>query len=405
MAAVKRRILIESGAAETRAALLFGDEPVRFWFGPARGDEALPRPAQSGDIVLGRVRTVSKTLRAAFVDIGEARDGFLPLAAGCQAVEGAPVVVRVKRPALAAKGAVLSADWTRGLGRAAAKAAEEQAAAATPPVRLGAPRDAALLAFTRIRPPGFEGRVLASDAATTRFLRAHGVEAETDDDRLFERFEVEEAIEAALQRTAALAGGARLVIDETEGLTVVDVDSGAAAEGATGRLDDKVNALAANALFRELSRRGIGGRVVVDFLPPSSENARKELLAALKRAREGVCSSRFGRLSADGLFDMTIPRETLSLLEQATEPVVAGLARAGRRHTLDWTGKAAIRALGRALAVRPRARPRLLAGAALANYLCKERPQWRERLAARHGARFEIHADDSLEERSFELAE
>ncbi|MBB5519286.1 ribonuclease E/G [Amphiplicatus metriothermophilus] len=405
MAAVKRRILIECGAGETRAALVFDDEPVRFWFGPARGDEALPRPAQTGDIILGRVRTISKPLRAAFVDIGEAQEGFLPLGAAEEAVEGAPVIVRVKRPAVGAKGAALSADWARDLGRGAAKALEEKSADASAPARLGALRDASMQAFMQIRPPGFEGQVFVNDVAAAQILHAQGVEILADDDRLFERCGVDETIDAALERTAALPGGAHLVIDETEGLTVVDVDAGAAADSATGHLNDKVNMAAAKALFGELSRRGIGGRIVVDFLPPSGPAARKALLGALERAREGLFSARFGRLSADGLFDMTAPRAALSLLELATEPVGAGLARTGRRFTLDWAGKTAIRALERALAVRPQARPRLLVGAALEDYLCEARPQWRERLAARHGARFEIRADDRLEERSFELVE
>ncbi|MEZ5922647.1 MAG: hypothetical protein R3C60_15040 [Parvularculaceae bacterium] len=57
-----RRLLIESGAAETRAAFLAGDEPTHFWFGPARGDESLPHPPASGDLFAGRIRSVTKSL-------------------------------------------------------------------------------------------------------------------------------------------------------------------------------------------------------------------------------------------------------------------------------------------------------------------------------------------------------
>ena len=104
-----RVLYIECGAAETRCALIIDDIVMRLWFAPARGDETLPRPAEAGDVYLGRVRTISKALNAAYVDIGEADDGFLQLKKGEKApVEGARIIVSVKRPALGAKGSLLT---------------------------------------------------------------------------------------------------------------------------------------------------------------------------------------------------------------------------------------------------------------------------------------------------------
>ncbi|MEX0643931.1 MAG: ribonuclease E/G, partial [Parvularculaceae bacterium] len=196
---------------------------------------------------------------------------------------------------------------------------------------------------------------------------------------------------------------ARLTIDETEGLTVVDVDAGAAADGATGRLNDKVNAAAAARLFRELARRAIGGRIVVDFLPPSNARARADLKDALKEARRGVFDCRFGKLSDDGLFDLTAPRDRLSLLELATEPAGADWPRPGRRFTLDWQAKAAIRALERRLAAAPASRPRLTADPVIVDFIAA-RPQWAARLAARFGARFEVSKDAQIRDRSFDVS-
>ncbi len=140
--AVKRRLVIECGVAETRAALFDGDEAVKFWFAPARGDETTPRDVEAGDICFGKVKTVSKPLAGAFVDIGARVDAFLPLAKGETApIEGARLIVGVKRPALASKGAVLVLAWRRGLAAAAQRAIEEDAQTGDGPRVLGSPAD------------------------------------------------------------------------------------------------------------------------------------------------------------------------------------------------------------------------------------------------------------------------
>lgn len=63
-------LLIECGAAETKAALVAGGEIVRFFFAPARGDEGLPRRLEAGDIVLGRIKKSAPALGGAIVDAG-----------------------------------------------------------------------------------------------------------------------------------------------------------------------------------------------------------------------------------------------------------------------------------------------------------------------------------------------
>lgn len=436
-------IVIECGAADTRAALIAGENTLRFWFGPARGDEALARRPETGDVFLGRIRTISKPLGGAFVDLGEGPEGFLSFgAARAPFTEGAAAIVRVRRPALGAKGPVLTLDWKKGLGGDIAARLETEAAGKSAPARLSASLDAALqavsglarnsLAALRSSPlsptseasreggnpersqnwvPAFAGifgkgvELATNNAEAANILRAAlpDISISMGED-LFESSGAESALEAALDRIVSLPGGARLIIDETEAMTVVDIDSGSMAEGAGGRLNDKVNAAAAKALFPELARRGIGGRVVVDFLPPSDGEARKRLVEALTQASRGAYPCRFGRLSVDGLFDLTAPREHLTLLERASEPAGEGLLRRGRRLTLDWRAKEAMRALERGLRARPAVRLALSAGRALIAHIAA-RPQWAERLAARFGARFSVTPDDKLEERGFELAE
>ncbi|MEQ1769415.1 MAG: hypothetical protein ABL879_06200, partial [Devosia sp.] len=63
-----------------------------------------------------------------------------------------------------------------------------------------------------------------------------------------------------------------------------------------------MNVAAANALFGELSRRGIGGRIVVDFLAFPHARSRETFKKTLARAKHGY-NCRFGALAPDGLFD------------------------------------------------------------------------------------------------------
>lgn len=397
-----RRLVVDCGAADTRAALVEDAAIIRFWFGPARGDERLPRPPATGDLFLARVRAVSRPL-GAFLDIGEDCEALLSVKTGEAApVEGEAHVVVVRRPPIGTKGPLVSRDWRKGLGRARIVEIEGAARHATAPCSLAGGCDPALAAFAALGRPN--ALVVANDSNTANLLRANGVAAAKIEASPFERFGGEDALAAALARACALPSGAQMTFDETEALTAVDVDTGPAADGAVGRLNDRVNTEAAARLFDELSRRAIGGRIVVDFLPPSSAAARADLLAQLRKRAAGF-DGRLGRLSADGLFDLAVPRRSLSLLQQASEPGAAEQLRRGRRLTLDWTAKSALRALETRLGARPSARLRLLAGAAIADYLRERRPQWTERLASRYGARFAIESDPGLEERDFDVAE
>ena len=140
-----KTLIIECGAAETRGALLADGEAQKFFFAPARGDEHLPRPAETGEIFLGRVKSIVKSINGAFVDIDEPQEGFIPFTDKIDRPdEGAAVVVRVRRPALGGKGAVLTMDWRKGLTSDEVQTIETRAAETKPGARLNPPVDAAL---------------------------------------------------------------------------------------------------------------------------------------------------------------------------------------------------------------------------------------------------------------------
>jgi len=100
---------------------------------------------------------------------------------------------------------------------------------------------------------------------------------------LFEKYGVEDAIDATLSRRAPLPSGGNLVIDPTEALTVVDVNSGKFTGGK--RLEDTItrtNLEAAEELVRQLRLRDIGGIIVIDFIDMARRENREAVLAKLE---------------------------------------------------------------------------------------------------------------------------
>lgn len=391
-----RVLLISCGAAETMGAIVDGDEILRFFFAPARGDELLPRRLEAGDLVLGRIKTMAPALSGAFIDIGAGVDAFISLPATAKAPpEGALDLFRVRRPELGGKGAVLDPDWRRGLSTR--RLAQMNA--------VGAPRllsqDFDPVFQIALRATAFApAEIVVDQAEAVRALAPEGIAATCDPSRI-DVGGLEEAIAAALEPVVALAGGARMMIEETAGGCVVDVDSGAAADDAR-KPNNKVNDVAARRLFLELLRRSIGGRIIVDFLPPSGPPARARLSKAVAEGGS-IFECRVGKLAPDGLLDLTAPRRDFSLLERASEPAGDNFIRRGRRLTLDWAARRAIASLEMRLQRHSRLRLRLEAGAELFRFL-NARPQWMARLAERHGARVTL-AMTERPERSFDVVE
>ncbi|MGH8708328.1 MAG: Rne/Rng family ribonuclease, partial [Burkholderiales bacterium] len=132
---------------------------------------------------------------------------------------------------------------------------------------------------------------------------------------LFDLYNVEPEIEKALSRRVDLKSGGTLVIDQTEAMTTIDVNTG----GFVGsrNFDDtvfKTNLEAAQAIARQLRLRNLGGIIIVDFIDMQSEEHRaavlEELRKALARDRTRMTVSGFTQL---GLVEMTRKRTRESL--------------------------------------------------------------------------------------------
>jgi ribonuclease G len=111
-----------------------------------------------------------------------------------------------------------------------------------------------------------------------------------DDERpLFAAYGVEATVRSTMDRRVPLPSGGYLVIDDTEAMTVIDVNSGRNVGKGGSRLEDtitKTNLEAATEVVRQLRLRDIGGIVIIDFIDMDDERNRRSVKAALDQALE-----------------------------------------------------------------------------------------------------------------------
>ncbi len=389
-----RTLIIECGVAATRAALIENDETRRFWFGPARGDEGEDIAPRAGRRFAGRVRVIDRSLNAAFVDVGDGLDAYLPLNKTNQphVTEGALIGVVVKSPPRQGKGAVL-------------KYLDDFDVKCDAPGRLAPFHDAVIEATIAIG-EGVE-EITIDDGKASAVLKASGVKANISYEQhsvaLFEVYDVESALETAFDRYAPLKGGGNLVIDEVQALTAIDVDTGGLTASSPVRLREKIAIAAAYEAARQIRLRNIGGHIVIDFPSISGKAARARFNEQLQNAMACIDGAGAFSFSKSGLFSFTAPHRAQSVQERFTD-VAPGTPLPGRRFTLDWQAKSAIRSLEHRLRAEPRAVLHLRLGLSLNDYM-KARAIWFDRLRDRYGARFEIVADNKMEERSFDVSE
>jgi ribonuclease G len=153
--------------------------------------------------------------------------------------------------------------------------------------------------------------------------QVHGkLEHYTGERPLFDLYNIETEIEKALSRRVDLKSGGYLIIDQTEALTTIDVNTG----GFVGsrNFDDtifKTNLEAAQSIARQLRLRNLGGIIIVDFIDMESQEHRGAVLEEFRRAlaRDRTRMSVNG-FTALGLVEMTRKRTRESLAHVLCQP-------------------------------------------------------------------------------------
>ncbi len=136
---------------------------------------------------------------------------------------------------------------------------------------------------------------------------------------LFNRFQIESQIESAFSREVTLPSGGAIVIDHTEALISVDVNSARATKGSdieeTAR---QTNLEAADELARQLRIRDLGGLIVIDFIDMMQNKSQREVETRLRNAvYDDRARVQIGRISRFGLLEMSRQRLRPSLGESS----------------------------------------------------------------------------------------
>ena len=170
---------------------------------------------------------------------------------------------------------------------------------------------------------------------------AERVEHYSGERPLFDLYGVEDEIEKALGRRVELKSGGYLIIDQTEALTTIDVNTGGFVGGRS--FDDtifKTNLEAAQIIARQLRLRNIGGIIIIDFIDMDTEEHKNAVLnefrKTLARDRTHMSVNGFTQL---GLVEMTRKRTRESLAQVLCEPcpVCDGRSRLKTAQTVCYT--------------------------------------------------------------------
>jgi ribonuclease E len=242
--------------------------------------------------------------------------------------ENAGVIVRT-----AAEGAA-EEELSRDVARLAAQweAIEKKAKTASAPALLYSEPDLTIRVIRDVFNEDFGSLAVSGDGAWdtveeyVRYVAPHLAERVTrwaGDRDVFAEYRIDEQLAKALERKVWLPSGGSLVIDKTEAMTVIDVNTGKFT-GQGGNLEETVtrnNLEAAEEIVRQLRLRDVGGIVVIDFIDMVLESNRelvlRRLLECLARDRT---KHQVAEVTSLGLVQMTRKRVGAGLLEAFSTP-------------------------------------------------------------------------------------
>ncbi len=341
-------ILIYRDSATLVQAVLLEDGQAVEWIRPLR-----PGAAVRQDIVLGRVEAIEPALNCAFVAIGQPENGLLPLKEAPTGIKaGQPVIVQIRRLTTPPdKGHLLTTRLQypgmfivyepageRQIIRSKARSLDETIRATLTSQELTLLKDEHEQVLAASTAQGSLPRLLLRPNETVaealqnwtsiglRSIQVSDIDLfNTADQYLAARwpslipklrlhaggfdlaavFRLTDLASEASRRRILLKNGGSIVLDQTEALLAIDVNSGQARASAPAQLRLQTNLLAAAEIARQLRLRNVSGLVVVDFIRLSDPAARDELVEKFSAAL-GADHHRItiGGMTSLGLFEL-----------------------------------------------------------------------------------------------------
>ena len=221
---------------------------------------------------------------------------------------------------------------------------------------------------------------------------------------LFTRFQIENQIESAYSHTVSLPSGGSIVIDHTEALVSIDINSARATKGG----DIEATALATNLeaadeIARQCRIRDLGGLLVIDFIDMGPSRNQRDVE---NRLREAVKTDRarvqIGRISRFGLLEMSRQRLRRSLGESAHQ-VCPRCTGSGSIRSVESLGLAILRLLGEDARKDRTAKIVAELPLDLATFLLNEKREWIQNIEKNSGVQLLLIANPSLQTPAYSI--
>ena len=221
---------------------------------------------------------------------------------------------------------------------------------------------------------------------------------------LFTRFQIESQIESAFEHKVSLPAGGSIVIDHTEALVSIDVNSARATKG--GDIEAtalNTNLEAADEVARQLRIRDLGGLVVIDFIDMGPQKNQREVENRLREAvRQDRARVQIGKISRFGLLEMSRQRLRPSIGESAyqTCPRCSGF---GTIRSIESLALAILRLVGEEARKERTSKVIAQLPVEVATYLLNEKRDWVRSLEANNDTQVVMVANSLLETPHYEV--
>ncbi|MGN2244517.1 Rne/Rng family ribonuclease [Frateuria sp. GZRR33] len=225
-----------------------------------------------------------------------------------------------------------------------------------------------------------------------------------DDTPLFSRYQIETQIESAFDRQVRLPSGGSIVIDQTEALTAIDINSSKATKGSDiEETAFNTNCEAAVEIARQLRIRDAGGLIVIDFIDMDSPRHQREVEEKLKDALKlDRARVQIGRISRFGLLEMSRQRLRPSLGE-ATQIVCPRCEGHGHIRGIESLALSTLRLIEEHAMKDNTGQVLVQAPPAVANFMLNEKRASVVEIELRNKVHVVIVADDKLETPHIEI--
>jgi ribonuclease E len=226
----------------------------------------------------------------------------------------------------------------------------------------------------------------------------------TDPVPLFNRFQIESQIESAFARTVHLPSGGSVVIDHTEALLSIDINSARSTKGTD--IEDtayQTNLEAADEIARQLRLRDLGGLIVIDFIDMMDRKHQRNIEERLRHALQiDKARVQTGRISRFGLLEMSRQRLRPSLGESSQEacPRCDGH---GRIRSVESLALSILRLVEEEVMKEYTGQVIVQAPTTVANFLLNEKRKGLAEIEARHMVPIVILSNEYMERPKFEI--